>query len=78
MSTKQKLEKLESKVQKVDQQLDNEVTKLKKPQGQVHYPFWFGGSAASMAAVCTHPLDLSTPPAHPQSSRSTADTPQSK
>jgi len=26
----------------------------------VHYPFWFGGSAASMAAVVTHPLDLST------------------
>ncbi|KAK4948536.1 Mitochondrial dicarboxylate transporter [Elasticomyces elasticus] len=24
----------------------------------VHYPFWFGGSAASMAAVVTHPLDL--------------------
>jgi hypothetical protein len=23
-----------------------------------HYPFWFGGSAASMAAVVTHPLDL--------------------
>lgn len=60
MSTKQKLEKLESKAQKVDTQLDNEVTKLKKSQGQVHYPFWFGGSAASMAAVCTHPLDLST------------------
>jgi hypothetical protein len=61
MSTQQKLEKLESKAQKVDQKLDNEVTKLKKPKGQVHYPFWFGGSAASMAAVCTHPLDLSTP-----------------
>jgi dicarboxylate transporter 10 len=26
----------------------------------VHYPFWFGGSAASMAAVVTHPLDLGT------------------
>lgn len=24
----------------------------------VRYPFWFGGSAASMAAVVTHPLDL--------------------
>ena len=26
----------------------------------IHYPFWFGGSAASMAAVVTHPLDLGT------------------
>lgn len=24
----------------------------------VYYPFWFGGSAASMAACVTHPLDL--------------------
>ncbi|PKS06918.1 hypothetical protein jhhlp_005514 [Lomentospora prolificans] len=24
----------------------------------IHYPFWFGGSASSMAAVVTHPLDL--------------------
>ena len=24
----------------------------------VHYPFWFGGSASSMAACVTHPLDL--------------------
>lgn len=24
-----------------------------------HYPFWFGGSASSVAAVVTHPLDLS-------------------
>ncbi|RMZ79531.1 hypothetical protein DV737_g3378, partial [Chaetothyriales sp. CBS 132003] len=24
----------------------------------IHYPFWFGGSAAAMAAVVTHPLDL--------------------
>ncbi|KAA8901933.1 mitochondrial carrier domain-containing protein [Sphaerosporella brunnea] len=23
-----------------------------------HAPFWFGGSASCMAAVCTHPLDL--------------------
>jgi len=23
-----------------------------------HYPFWLGGVAASMAACCTHPLDL--------------------
>jgi len=26
----------------------------------MRYPFWFGGSAASMAAVVTHPLDLGT------------------
>ncbi|PVH70626.1 MC family mitochondrial carrier protein [Cadophora sp. DSE1049] len=25
---------------------------------KIHYPFWFGGSAASMAACVTHPLDL--------------------
>jgi hypothetical protein len=28
------------------------------PTQKWHYPFWFGGSAASMAAVVTHPLDL--------------------
>ncbi|KAH8120506.1 mitochondrial carrier [Phellopilus nigrolimitatus] len=26
--------------------------------GQSQYPFWLGGVAASMAACCTHPLDL--------------------
>ena len=26
----------------------------------IHYPFWFGGSASSMAAMVTHPLDLGT------------------
>ncbi|KAK5443481.1 Mitochondrial dicarboxylate transporter [Exophiala xenobiotica] len=42
----------------------NETTpsaKAKKQQVQtaaIRYPFWFGGSAASMAAVVTHPLDL--------------------
>ncbi|KAI0137253.1 putative mitochondrial dicarboxylate protein [Xylariales sp. AK1849] len=31
----------------------------KKPvPKQTHYPFWFGGSASSMAACVTHPLDL--------------------
>ena len=29
-----------------------------KPPSTIRYPFWFGGSAASMAAVVTHPLDL--------------------
>lgn len=28
-----------------------------KPK-QVHYPFWFGGSASCFAASVTHPLDL--------------------
>jgi hypothetical protein len=28
---------------------------LPKP---IYYPFWFGGSASSMAACVTHPLDL--------------------
>ncbi|ORY30361.1 mitochondrial carrier [Naematelia encephala] len=26
--------------------------------GQKSYPFWLGGAAASMAACCTHPLDV--------------------
>lgn len=37
--------------------------KLQKKQvalKQVAYPFWFGGSASSMAACVTHPLDLGT------------------
>ncbi|PHH82514.1 hypothetical protein CDD83_3244 [Cordyceps sp. RAO-2017] len=30
-----------------------------KSQGpSIRYPFWFGGSASSMAACVTHPLDL--------------------
>ncbi|KAK5661472.1 hypothetical protein OQA88_11374 [Cercophora sp. LCS_1] len=29
-----------------------------RPSPQIHYPFWFGGSASSMAACVTHPLDL--------------------
>ena len=28
------------------------------PAPKIHYPFWFGGSASSMAACVTHPLDL--------------------
>ncbi|KAK0613756.1 mitochondrial carrier domain-containing protein [Immersiella caudata] len=30
----------------------------RKQPNQIHYPFWFGGSASSMAACVTHPLDL--------------------
>ena len=26
----------------------------------ISYPFWFGGTASSMAACVTHPLDLGT------------------
>jgi hypothetical protein len=39
--------------------------KEKKCQRRVpsktQYPFWFGGSASSMAACVTHPLDLGMP-----------------
>ncbi|RMD40689.1 hypothetical protein DV735_g4432, partial [Chaetothyriales sp. CBS 134920] len=39
---------------------DKDVLPVPKaqPGANVHYPFWFGGSAAAMAAVVTHPLDL--------------------
>ncbi|KIH94738.1 solute carrier family 25 (mitochondrial dicarboxylate transporter), member 10 [Sporothrix brasiliensis 5110] len=31
----------------------------KKPASKsIHYPFWFGGSASSLAACVTHPMDL--------------------
>ena len=30
----------------------------KKMGPSIKYPFWFGGSASSMAACVTHPLDL--------------------
>lgn len=40
------------------------VAKAVAPR-QIIYPFWFGGSASSMAACVTHPLDLGTlPPLH--------------
>lgn len=29
-----------------------------KKAPSIRYPFWFGGSASSMAACVTHPLDL--------------------
>ncbi|KAF9877676.1 hypothetical protein CkaCkLH20_04811 [Colletotrichum karsti] len=41
------------------QQAQKQTTKPeKKTNGSVRYPFWFGGSASSMAACVTHPLDL--------------------
>ncbi|KAF7507553.1 hypothetical protein GJ744_010344 [Endocarpon pusillum] len=36
----------------------NPFRRKQKQKQKWHYPFWFGGSAASMAAVVTHPLDL--------------------
>jgi hypothetical protein len=37
-----------------------DVVQQSPARRKLHYPFWFGGSAASMAAVVTHPLDLGT------------------
>jgi len=38
---------------------EERVEQRKKKMGPpVRYPFWFGGSASSMAACVTHPLDL--------------------
>lgn len=36
-----------------------ERKEAKAADNKIKYPFWFGGSAASMAACVTHPLDLS-------------------
>ena len=36
------------------------ATEQRNAARPIRYPFWFGGSAASMAAVVTHPLDLGT------------------
>ncbi len=36
----------------------NAKVQKQKTAATIRYPFWFGGSAASMAAVVTHPLDL--------------------
>jgi hypothetical protein len=35
-----------------------DVRSEKKGKPNVHYPFWFGGSASCFAACVTHPLDL--------------------
>lgn len=38
---------------------EERVEQRKKKRGPpIRYPFWFGGSASSMAACVTHPLDL--------------------
>jgi len=31
-----------------------------KKHNDLHYPWWFGGSASCFAVTLTHPLDLST------------------
>lgn len=36
----------------------NSINKPVTGNPPIHYPFWFGGSAAAFAAVVTHPLDL--------------------
>ncbi|CRK24695.1 hypothetical protein BN1708_003836 [Verticillium longisporum] len=38
--------------------LTAEEKSAKTPKSSTRYPFWFGGSASSMAACVTHPLDL--------------------
>lgn len=37
-----------------------EKREQRQKKSSVRYPFWFGGSASSMAACVTHPLDLGT------------------
>jgi len=55
MSTFKTSEKIPSKEQ-VKEQV--KIDKPKSGNPPIHYPFWFGGSAAAIAAVVTHPLDL--------------------
>jgi len=38
--------------------LQAEKREQRKKKSAIRYPFWFGGSASSMAACVTHPLDL--------------------
>jgi hypothetical protein len=46
---------------------DKAITSSTVRPRPVHYPFWFGGSASSMAACVTHPLDLGKSKQSPQS-----------
>ncbi|KAK1730615.1 hypothetical protein CaCOL14_000932 [Colletotrichum acutatum] len=59
------LEGAQEKSQTQSQQTSAATTTTPAPQKQkktaepsLRYPFWFGGSASSMAACVTHPLDL--------------------
>ncbi|POR30929.1 Mitochondrial dicarboxylate carrier [Tolypocladium paradoxum] len=46
---------------------ENKADERRKKTGPaIRYPFWFGGSASSMAACVTHPLDLERRPNTPQ------------
>ncbi|KAK5213796.1 Mitochondrial dicarboxylate transporter, partial [Exophiala xenobiotica] len=38
--------------------LAEESKHAQQHSSHIRYPFWFGGSASSMAACITHPLDL--------------------
>ncbi|KXH51241.1 hypothetical protein CSIM01_09631 [Colletotrichum simmondsii] len=52
-------EKQQSKAQPTAAATTPASQKQKKPaEPSLRYPFWFGGSASSMAACVTHPLDL--------------------
>ncbi|KAK1595018.1 mitochondrial carrier domain-containing protein [Colletotrichum navitas] len=48
----------QEKPQPQPRQAATATTKKKTTQPSMRYPFWFGGSASSMAACVTHPLDL--------------------
>lgn len=41
--------------------LARKEAKKKQQAPSIRYPFWFGGSASSLAACVTHPLDLGEP-----------------
>ncbi|WYZ36612.1 hypothetical protein EsH8_II_000118 [Colletotrichum jinshuiense] len=44
--------------QQQQKQTASAITPKKAAESSMRYPFWFGGSASSMAAFVTHPLDL--------------------
>lgn len=45
---------------KMTGQESKKATAVASKSRVIHYPFWFGGTASSMAACVTHPLDLCT------------------
>lgn len=58
MSTYKSTTQLPSSQKDQSSQLKDALPKPKSGNPPIHYPFWFGGSAAALAAVVTHPLDL--------------------
>lgn len=53
----------EEKMPAASGRLERREERREKRRGKqvaIKYPFWFGGSASSMAACVTHPLDLGT------------------